>query len=344
MRKYFFFLFFVIVISIVKAQDVSFTQFYNNRQYLNSAYAGAEPGYRAGSNYRNQWSTLPGGYNTNSVGGDWNIAKKDAGIGGLIMSDRSGTNVLNTTSFYLNMQKNIKLYDEFYHRLDLHMGLQAGFVTKKLNWNNLIFSDQLDPVAGVVYTSAAIPPENMTKNYADFGTGALIRFRGPDVHHDLGFAVSHLSRPNQSFYGADSRLPMKFSVHYVGLLPLRTFFGKPEKDFYISPIALADKQAFFEQINLGTLFYKDFLYGGATYRFKRFDISKDKANSAILIVGAKKVLDENYISKFTYSYDITLSGVRTGTGGAHEIALTFEFDPNKTGKRATAKKHKHHGR
>jgi type IX secretion system PorP/SprF family membrane protein len=322
----------------VYSQDVGFSQFYNNRQYLNSAYAGAEGGFRFNSAYRNQWSNLPTGFTTNIVGGDCRIEKKQAGVGGFVMHDRAGVNVLNTTSVYLNLQKNIKLYDEFDHRLDLHMGIQTGFVTKRLNWNNLVFTDQLDPVTGVSYPSGATPPETMAKNYPDFGTGALLRFRGPDVHHDFGFTVSHLSRPNQSFYGVDDRLPMRFSVHYIGMAPIRRFFGRDEKDFTVAPVAIAEKQGYFEQINTGAIFQKDYLYGGVSYRFKRFNLLGEKANSAILTVGARKIYDENYILRFYYSYDITLSGVRSGASGAHEICLSFEYDPSKNGKRAAQRK------
>ncbi|HAR19039.1 MAG TPA: hypothetical protein DCR46_00120 [Cytophagales bacterium] len=324
------------------SQDIGFSQFYNNRQYLNPAYAGAEAGFRFNSAYRSQWSNLPTGFTNNVVGGDCRIEKKQAGVGGFIMHDRAGVNVLNATSVYMNLQKNIKLLVDFEKSLDLHMGIQTGFVTKRLNWNDLVFSDQLDIVKGVVYASAATPPETRVKNYADFGVGGLLRFRGPDVHHDFGMAVSHLSRPNQSFYGVDNRLPMKISLQYIGMVPIRYFFGREENDFTVAPVALFEKQGFFEQINMGAIFQKDYLYGGISYRFKRFNIIGEKANSAILTVGARKIYDENYILRFYYSYDVTLSGVRSGATGAHELCLSFEFDPYKNGERAIEKRLKNH--
>jgi type IX secretion system PorP/SprF family membrane protein len=337
-------LFIVLFFTCVGAfsQDVGFSQFYNNRQYLNPAYAGAEGGFRFNSAYRNQWSNLPTGFTTNVLGGDCRIEKKQAGVGGFVMHDRAGVNVLNTTSVYMNLQKNIKLYDEFERRIDLHMGIQTGFVAKRLNWNNFVFTDQLDPVTGVTYPTGATPPETMAKNYADFGVGGLLRYRGPDVHHDFGMALSHLSRPNQSFYGVDNRLPMKISLHYIGMVPIRRFFGRDEYDFTVAPVALVEKQGYFEQIFTGAIFQKDYLYGGISYRFKRFNLLGDKSNAAILTVGVRKIYDENYILRFYYSYDVTLSEVRSGASNAHELCVSFEFDPFQNGKRAIEKRLKNH--
>ncbi|MEO0332575.1 MAG: type IX secretion system membrane protein PorP/SprF, partial [Bacteroidota bacterium] len=52
-----------------KAQDASFSQFYNARLYLNPAFAGTEENAIVSVTYRSQWNQLEGSYLSQQVTG-----------------------------------------------------------------------------------------------------------------------------------------------------------------------------------------------------------------------------------------------------------------------------------
>ena len=51
-------------LTLLQAQDPSFSQFYANRIYLNPAFTGLESGLTVGAVSRMQWLTVDGGFRT----------------------------------------------------------------------------------------------------------------------------------------------------------------------------------------------------------------------------------------------------------------------------------------
>ena len=93
-------LIFTAVFSQLKAQDASFSQFYNNPIYYNPGYIGLNAGMRARFNYRDQWVGLPVDYKTYNFSMD--MAERNipgsGGLGVLVLSDRAGTAPIKTNS------------------------------------------------------------------------------------------------------------------------------------------------------------------------------------------------------------------------------------------------------
>lgn len=323
------------------AQDPTFSQYFNNKQYLNPAYAGSENGMRASLNYRNQWASLPGQFNTFTFAGDVGIRPVQGGIGILLLNDRTGRNAFNTNASYINLQKLVRLYSNQDRLCVAYFGVQSGFVQKKYDWNSLVFTDQLDPVLGVVQNSTATRPENVQKNYADFGAGSVIRYKTSNHYSAFGLAVSHLSRPSQSFYGSDSRLPMKWTLHYISQIPIHRMGLDNETHTFLSPVVMFEKQGYSEQINVAAKLHRDMFYAGLGYRFKRFNIAGQKVDAAVVHLGLSGAYDNSYHWQIGYSYDATISGIRTGTSGTHEFSIIIEYDRLKLGKHGMYTKTKH---
>lgn len=324
----------------VHAQDPTFSQYFNNKQYLNPAYAGSENGIRANAIYRNQWRALPGVFNTFAFAGDMGIGAAQGGVGLLVLNDRTGQNSLNTSAAYLNIQKLVKLISTNDRLCVAYFAVQSGFVQKKFDWNNVVFSDQLDPVLGITHGTTATRPEVTQKNYADFGAGTVIRYKTGNHYSVLGLSATHLNRPSQAFYGSDSRLPMKWALHYIAQIPLTEVGMNKAYDTYISPCFIAEKQGYSEEVNIGALLHQNILYGGLGYRFKRFNLVGQKVDAAIVHLGFSGAYDNSYHWQIGYSYDITISDIRTGTSGTHEISLTLEYDKLRLGKRGMLTKTK----
>lgn len=323
------------------AQDPTFSQYFNNKQYLNPAYAGSENGARASLNYRNQWKSLPGQFNTFMFSGDVGIKAIQGGVGLMVLNDRTGNNAFNTDAVYVNIQKLVRLIATNNRLCVAYFAVQSGYVQKKYDWNNLVFSDQLDPVFGVVQGSSAVRPENIQKNYPDIGAGTVLRYKTNNHYSAFGLAAAHLNRPGQSFYGGESKLPVKWTAHYIAQIPITQMGQDQQIHTFVSPTVMYEKQGYSEQLNVAVKLHSDMFYGGLGYRFKRLNIVGQKVDAAIAHVGMSGQFDNRYHWQLGYSYDFTVSGVRGGTTGTHEIALSFEFDKLKLGKHGLYTKTKH---
>ncbi|MDI3527473.1 MAG: hypothetical protein PWR03_1656 [Tenuifilum sp.] len=86
-KRYIFLFSFPFLCITVNAQDVQFTQFYANPLYLSPSFTGGVVGYRVVANYRNQWTFVPGTYNTFSLSWDHNSPAFRSGFGIIAMRD-----------------------------------------------------------------------------------------------------------------------------------------------------------------------------------------------------------------------------------------------------------------
>src|SRR5829696_624925 len=94
--------------SLLQAQDLHFSQFFNSPLSTNPANTGFIPDgdYRLGVNFRDQWSSIMSvPYKTMSAFGDVQIMKNRdqtgwIGVGGLILRDVAGSGNLTSTKLY----------------------------------------------------------------------------------------------------------------------------------------------------------------------------------------------------------------------------------------------------
>jgi len=282
------------------AQDPAFTQFYANPLYLNPAFAGTARCPRVSMNYRNQWPAISGTFVTMSASYDQHIRALSGGIGVLVMNDRAGEGTLNTlnASFIYSYQLNVS------RGFAIKAGLQATYVQKTLDWSKLTFGDMIDPRYGFVYTSLEQQP-NLRKSFVDFSAGIL----GYGESFYFGAAVHHLTQPEQSFFGNNSRLPMKITGHAGAVIKLtRSRFSTPST---LSPNILYQRQQAFQQLNVGMYFTRGPIVGGLWYRNR---------DSFIVLVGFQQ-----NVFRFGYSYDVTISKLTNATAGSHEFSLALVF-------------------
>jgi len=293
----------------LQAQDPQFTQFYANPIYLNPAFAGSARCPRVITAYRNQWPSLAGSFVTYSASYDQHIPTLSGGVGFIAMRDEAGRGVLNTTSF-----SGIYSYQKAVNRtFSVKFGLQATYTQKALDWSKLTFGDQIDPRRGFIFnTSEVVRGGNV--GFFDASAGIL----GFSESFYIGGAVHHINEPNESLILGTSRLPMKFTGHMGAVIPID---GKRKSlsEASISPNVLYQRQADFQQINVGLYVRKGPLVFGTWYRFQ---------DSFIALLG---VQTETF--KVGYSYDLTTSKLTTETGGSHEVTLTFQMKCKKRGGR-----------
>ncbi|MCE7042114.1 type IX secretion system membrane protein PorP/SprF [Dyadobacter sp. CY312] len=304
------------------SQDPQFSQFYANPLYLNPALAGGALAPRATVNYRNQWPSLSANFVTTSFGADVFLPNYNSGLGVLVTMDSQGLGNLKSTDIALQYSYQIQLNDV----TSLRLGIQGGFASRTLDYFGLTFGDQ--------YNNGGLQPGGSQDpyaqggpnvNYADFGSGLM-------VYSDwywAGISAHHLNRPNQAFSSVETaRLPMKTSFQAGLRIPFAgyTYLGNEiDKEKTISPAIMYKKQGKYDQFDAGLYVTLEPLVLGAWYRgipFKQYEKGINNHESLVFLAGFRQ-------DKFSigYSYDVTISTLGASSGGAHEISLSYVFEP-----------------
>ena len=287
-----------------KAQDPQFTQFYANPLYLNPAFAGTARCPRVTLNYRNQWPALSGTFVTTSASYDQHVESLYGGLGLLVTSDQAGEGVLRTTNVSGIYSYQLPLTRSF----SLKAGVQATYFNRSLDWNKLTFGDMIDARKGFVFNTGDTPRGGSSSN-VDFSAGLL----GFSKSFFAGFAVHHITEPDESLLEEESPLERKITVHAGAVIPVgpQGESKTGDSDLTLSPNVLYQQQGSFTQLNLGLYLTKGPIVGGLWYRNK---------DAFITLIG----FQTDYF-KFGYSYDVTVSALTNASAGSHEISVALLF-------------------
>lgn len=331
----------LLVFSGLKAQDPRFSQYNASPLTLNPAMTGVFNGnYRISAIYRSQWHSIlkaddPQGtplFRTFSGAFDmrFNVNKTDGiGVGLVFLTDKAGAADYGTNQLNLNFSYSKGLGQQGAHNIAL--GISAGGAIRGINYNALRFGNQFD---GTGFDPTHNSGEtNISDNlkFFDISAGLFYYFVNKNSSNKGrsnaygGFAVSHLNRPNQSFYsGQSADLYMKYTVSGGGGFPIATQVD-------LQPSFMFMKQGPALETDLGTyvkIFFTpndpngNAFYIGPWYRIVTRDnvTAKGGIASEALILMTK--LD---YSSFTlgFSFDLNLSELTnaTNTNGAFEISL-----------------------
>lgn len=288
----------------VRAQDPQFTQFYANPLYLNPALAGSVRCPRVSMNYRNQWPGLTGTFVTYSASYDQYVKAVDGGVGIQLLNDQAGEGTLSTTRVSAQYAYQVNLSREF----AIRAGAEVTYFQRSLDWNKLTFGDMIDPRRGFIYKTNDTPRGGRVSG-VDFSAGLM----GYSDKVYFGFALHHLTQPNESLIIGSSKLPLKFTGHIGAKISLKdSKYGKGNSGSFISPNLMFQQQADFKQLLLGLYMTKGPIVGGVWYRNK---------DAFVILAGIQEGL-----VRFGYSYDVTVSKLTTKTAGSHELSLTLQFD------------------
>jgi type IX secretion system PorP/SprF family membrane protein len=130
------------------AQDLHFSQFFNNPLLTNPANTGFIPDadYRLGASYRNQYSNIMAvPYKTMSIFGDAQVFRNKLetgwlGLGGVILHDVAGSGSLTSTKAYAS----IAYHQELGLSSLVTAGFNIGWANKRIDQSKLTFPDQFD--------------------------------------------------------------------------------------------------------------------------------------------------------------------------------------------------------
>lgn len=305
------------------AQDPNYSQFYNSPIYYNSAMTAINAGTTFRVNARNLWGPIPGRFNTFTASVDAQSVYK-MGFGANVYSDVGGEALLRSTGAHLTYS--YRLIDS--KNCIIQTGVAGGFISRSIDWTRLTFSDQLDETRGSIYTSQFVPSNTNNISFADFNSGLVVRFNGQRKRRGVfkrfsatfGGSVHHLSQPQDAFLGSDENVPMRFIYH--GRIQLLL------NDMIVAPGFVVESQRTFRTFSTGLNFVQKPFTFGLWIRNQRAALSGKEYDSFIFTTGMNLPKWEHLNAKVQYSYDITISRLKTSSYGTHELSLVFTF-PNK---------------
>jgi len=315
---------------ITRSQDINYSQYFSTPIFYNPAFTGISAGLRARFLFRDQWPTLPvdiKSYYFSADLGDRNLPGA-GGFGIMIQQDNPGVGLINNLSAALTVGVRIPITSF----LIAQVGIKAAVVQRRVNWDDLVFADQLDAKYGNIYQTSFIPPNANKRVVPDFAAGGILQFMNVNgsVTGNVGFAVDHIFKPDIGFLSTGaSQLPRKWVAHGDVVIaagpgaPSSTLYRGNDEPLKINLGVLYQNQADLNSLQAGLNLLKYNIYLGAWYKTTMTGIVN---SSVVLLAGYRYMFMEDMSIKFIYSYDLQISGALNGTGGAHEISIVLEFD------------------
>jgi type IX secretion system PorP/SprF family membrane protein len=297
----------------VAAQDPIFSQFYAMPMQLNPGFAGSAFAPRVGVAYRNQWSGFSNAYRTYAVFYEQSLERLNSGIGFNLEGDNAGDGIFKTTRFSAVYAYRLNVTDNF----ALKLGVEAGAHQTNLDWQRLIFPDQIDPIGGIGDGTGEVPPETNTRTQLDISAGLLAL----SEKFYVGFSLKHLNTPNESILFVNDNLaqglPLRYTIHGGTELVVKKG-NKVRAPSFISPNFLFVSQGPYQQLNVGAYAGLGAIIAGGWYRH-----TFSNSDAVILMAGFREG-----VFKMGVSYDMTVSGLSGRSGGTYELSLGILFDQN----------------
>lgn len=313
------------------AQDIHFSQIKSTPLFLNPANTGTSMSdLRFTNDYRSQWYKIDNPYNSLMLGLDtrFSVFKRRFGIGGILVHDQSLSNYLNVDKAYFSFSHSF-----FYKNHQIAIGLQPGFVLKKLNDNILTFGNQFDPNNPGFDPSLPSNENGINEafSYFDLNVGFLWQSRIKSFISSVGVGVNHINRPVESFYADSATAPLALQTNLHG-----NIFIPITKKYAIEPQALYSYTKGSKEFVGGVLFNYFPLDNNSGFR-KFYGISELRINPVknfdALILGAGIEIAG---FDFCFTYDINVSSLREFSRyqGAYEISLVYYVNWNRSASRA----------
>lgn len=267
-------------------------------------------------NYRNQWPGLENNYQAMGAGADFYLSELRGGFGVSFVRDVAGEHKLSNTYVTLKYSQHIRLN----RKSHLALGVEAGVGQRQFDDSNLLFADQVINESNTSQDAQKLQPSS---SFGDFSAGLM--YYSDNLW--IGVAAHHLNEPNQSLLNGKDKIPVKFSVHGGWVLPVEAFKTSPDNKS-LRIMANYKAQGKWDQVDIGGSYSVKGFNLGIWYRgipLKPYQPGYQNNEALVFLAGYEfpKGLSVGY------SYDLTLSRLSGHSGGAHEIAVIYEFEGKK---------------
>lgn len=298
----------LLCVSSATAQDAHFTQQYANRLYLNPAFSGLGRDWSVTVAHRNQWPSLNGSFITNQVAADYRFDGTKSAIGIVLQQDRAGIGGLQKLQAALAYAYHTRLTEN----LAFSAGLQTSVASLRVNYDNLVFGDQLTDFGQTALTSAEANHFDPT-HYVSFAVGTILY----NNNFWTGLNVSHLNQPS---YGFDetTNLPLRFEANAGYKFYLDAGLRRRDSEFSVSPALNFIHQQNFSRADFALYTIYSPLALGVVYKgVPVTGADQDQSLGVIAGVSLNRL-------RIGFSHDVGVKGFGRQAGGANEISLVFE--------------------
>lgn len=266
-----------------------YTQYMFDKMLVNPAYVGSSNWIVGSLKYRTQFIGIQGAPQTQTFTAHAPWQKKHMGFGIKIYHDQLGVTTENRASL-------LYAYHLGFAGGKLSLGIEAGVVNQSVDFSTLIRENQTDNALPLARQSVIAPDANFGVYYQN--------------KHFYGGFASYQLIPSKINYTGTTREPIaKLFTHSFLLLGYVIESGKK---LNIDPSILV-KQVSGAPVQLDAnvnFIYNDLITLGVGYR------SGDALVTTFRINIAEKL-------RIAYSYDYQISGLKSYSGGAHEIMLSY---------------------
>ncbi|SFG68066.1 PorP/SprF family type IX secretion system membrane protein [Pontibacter chinhatensis] len=292
------------------AQDVQHTQQYANRLFLNPAFAGLDHSWSVGVSHRKQWPTLNGSFVTNSLAAAFRIPDSKSAISLTLQQDRAGVGGLKKLQAGLGYAYHTNLSDSW----AMSAGLQASINRLNLDYDNLVFGDQLSDNGMVAVRSAEVLEFN-PNTYTDFTVGGLL-YSGQAW---VGLTAAHLNQPTYDL-SQTTKLPLRFTAVAGYKFYARSYEERGQLfELSFTPAATFIHQQSSKRLDLGLYTKYTPLTLGIIYKGVPAVGGTNQDQSLSLMAGLQ--LEQ---LRAGFSHDVGLKGISREMGGTNEVSLVFE--------------------
>lgn len=305
---FFLFALYLLGTGLAGAQDAHFTQQYANRLYLNPAFSGLGRDWSVATAHRNQWLSLNGSFTTNQVSADYRFGDTKSAIGMVLQQDRAGIGGLQKLQAALAYAYHTRLTEN----LAFSAGLQTTIASLRVNYDNLVFGDQLSDYGQTALTSAEANQFDPT-SYVSFAVGSILY----NNNFWAGLNVSHLNQPSFGF-DETTRLPLRFVANAGYKFYLNTDLRRSNAEVSISPAVNLIQQQNFRRVDLALYTIYSPLALGVIY--KGVPVAGPEQDQSLGIIAGVRL---NRL-RIGFSHDAGVKGFGRQAGGANEISLVFE--------------------
>jgi len=274
-------------------QDPMYTQYIDNLQTLNPAYAGSKEILTLMLVARNQWVSLPGAPDTRSIAIHTPFKGTQMGLGLSILNDKVGP--VAQTGMYVDYS--YRLY--FNNDRTLALGLKGGINFYDANISTLTTNDPNDPVFA----------NDINRNFLpNLGVGAFYYTN----KYYLGLSIPKLIENTINENGVSTQSINKEQIHSF-LMAGYVFDVNRIVKFKPSILAKYVHNAPISVDLNGTFLFYERLWLGGMYRMG------DSFGGLIQMQVTNQL-------KIGYSYDLPISKLGAYNNGTHEIMISFDFN------------------
>ncbi len=316
-----------------QAQDVHFSQIFNNDTQINPALTGNFNGnQRVGLTHKQQWGSLGPGFKTYQFSFDNGLMKKQwknsyLGLGIRAYTDKAGDPEMKRTAFELLVSDHLYLDAN----QTLSLGVSGSFNQFSLGQTSLIWEDQYVPGSSTLGTTSETFA-NLSQNYFDLSAGMSWTYTQrtntvnsiTDFNAVVGVSAYHLTQPKlDPILGEEGVVARKYNVF------TKFYVNLPGSNMSLVPSALFSKQANHQELILGTLLRYEVEQGSRITGFKSgfaaslgiFYRYKDAVAPTLFLEYGKIACG--------LSYDITVSQLTQANNGLGGVELSLRFiNPN----------------